>query len=271
MKNNLLIISLLLINFLGNSQEIIMSGQIIDSETKKPIEFVNIGVLNKNLGTVSDLQGKFNFNASKEFVKDSITISHINYYSVKIPIIKSKNHIVFLKPRTNELSEIILTNRKKSSRKIGVKTYNPLLWLGGISKNNDIIENSQRINIPSKTVRVKFVNIYLRRGFESDSTYVRINFYKNSNDEPGDKIIFQNIIQKKKIETGWLQIDLTSDFIYLEEDFFIGVEFMPNFEKSQDVYIGAILTKGKGFSRRSSQGKWNKLQGASTINVDVEY
>lgn len=271
MKNLLSIISLLLVNFLGYSQEIIMSGQIIDSETKKPIEFVNIGILNKNLGTVSDLQGKFNINASKENIKDSITISHINYHSVKIPIIKSKNQIIILKPRTNELSEIILTNRKKSLRKIGVRIYNPLLWLGGISKNNDIIENAQRINIPSKTVRVKFVNIYLRKGFESDSTFVRINFYKNSNDEPGDKIIFQNIIQKKKIETGWLQIDLTPDFIYLEEDFFIGVEFMPNFEKSQDVYIGAIITKGKGFSRRSSQGKWNKLQGASTINVDIEY
>ena len=40
---------------------------------------------------------------------------------------------------------------------------------------------------------------------------------------------------------------------------------------TEDVYIGAILTKGKGFSRRSSQGKWNKLQGASTINVEIEY
>ncbi|WP_298266066.1 carboxypeptidase-like regulatory domain-containing protein [uncultured Lutibacter sp.] len=271
MKNILPLMSLLLINFLGYSQEIKMSGQIIDSETKKPIEFVNIGILNKNLGTVSDLQGKFNFNTSKEYIKDSITISHINYQSVKIPVLAIKNQIVLLDPRTNELSEIIVTNRKKSSRKIGVKTYNPLLWLGGISKNNDIIENAQRINIPNKSVRVKFVNIYLRKGFESDSTFVRINFYKNKNDEPGDRIIFQNIIQKKKIETGWLQIDLTHDSIYLDEDFFIGVEFMPNFEKSQDVYIGAILTKGKGFSRRSSQGKWNKLQGASTINVEIEY
>jgi hypothetical protein len=30
---------------------------------------------------------------------------------------------------------------------------------------------------------------------------------------------------------------------------------MPNFKNPQDVYIGAILTKGKGYSRRSSQGK----------------
>ncbi|MDO9274610.1 MAG: carboxypeptidase-like regulatory domain-containing protein [Lutibacter sp.] len=271
MKKILSIILFILVAFSGNSQEIILNGVIIDSETNKPIEFVNIGVLNKNTGTVSDLLGKFNFNISKEYLNDSLTISHINYNSVKIPIIKTKNQTVYLKPRTNELAEIILTTRKKSSQKIGVKAYNPLLWLGGISKNNDIIENAQRINIPNKTVRVKFVNIYLRKGFESDSTYVRINFYKNFNDEPGDRLLFTNIIQKKKIQTGWLQIDLTYDYIYLEEDFYIGVEFLPNFIKPQDVYIGAILTKGKGFSRRSSQGKWNKLQGASTMNVDIEY
>lgn len=85
MKNILPIILLLLTNFLGHSQEIVMSGQIINSKTKKPIEFVNIGVLNKNLGTVSGLNGEFNINASEEYFTDSITISHINYYSVKTP------------------------------------------------------------------------------------------------------------------------------------------------------------------------------------------
>jgi hypothetical protein len=30
---------------------------------------------------------------------------------------------------------------------------------------------------------------------------------------------------------------------------------MPNFKNPQDVYIGTNLTKGKGYSRRSSQGK----------------
>ena len=257
MKNGLSIISLLFINFLNHAQEIKMSGQVVDLYTQNPIEFVNIGILNKNSGTVSDLQGKFDFNVKKDYLRDSI--------------LNGPNQIITLKPRINELSEIVLTNAKKRIRKVGVKSYNPLLWLGGISKDNDIIENAQKINIPNKTVRVKKVNIYLRKGFESDSAFVRINFYKNLNNEPGERIVFQNLLQKKKIETGWLQINLIQNYIYLDEDFFIGVEFMPNLKKSQDVYIGAILSKGKGFSRRSSQGKWNKLQGASTINVELEY
>ena len=213
----------------------------------------------------------FNLEVPKEYFTDSLTISHINYYSTKIPIGNIKNKTVFLEPKTNELSEFIVSNKKKKNRKIGVKSYNPLLWLGGISGDNDIIENAQRINIPDKTVRVKYVNVYLRAGFESDSSFIRVNFYKNEDNAPGERIIFENILQKKEIEPGWLQIDLTENYVYIEENFFVGVEFIPDFKNPPNVYIGAILTKGKGYSRRSSQGKWNKLQGASTINVELEY
>jgi hypothetical protein len=248
-----------------------MKGIITDSETKKPIEFVNIGILNRNKGTVSNIKGEFNLGVSNKFLNDSLTISHVNYYPVRIPIGNFKNETIFLDPRTNELSEVIVTNKRKRNRKIGVKSYNPLLWLGAISEDMDIIENAQRINIPDKTVRVKYVNIYLRTGFKSDSSFVRINFYKNVDNKPGEKIVFENIVHKKKIEPGWLQIDLTKRYIYLEEDFFVGVEFIPDFKNPLEVYIGAILTKGKGYSRRSSQGQWNKLHGASTINVEIDY
>jgi hypothetical protein len=253
------------------SQTIEMNGIVIDSETKNPIEFVNIGILNKNKGTISNLNGEFNLSVSKELSNDSLTLSHVSYYTIKIPIKNFKDQTISLEPKTNELSEVIISNRKKRNRKIGVKSYNPLLWLGAISEDMDIIENAQRINIPDKSVKVKYVNIYLRRGFKSDSSFVRINFYKNVDNRPDEKIVFENIVQKKKIEPGWLQIDLTKQNVYLEEDFFVGVEFIPDFKNKLEVYIGAILTKGKGYSRRNSQGEWNKLQGASTINVEIEY
>jgi hypothetical protein len=271
MRSILLIVLSLTLNFLGHSQNIQMSGLIIDSQTKKPIDFVNLGILNKNEGTVSNENGEFSIEISKKYINDSLTISHINYHSVKIAIKNTKNNTIILEPKTNELSEVVVSNKKKRERKIGVKSYNPLLWLGGISDDNDIIENAQRINIPDKTVRIKYVNIYLRKGFESDSSFVRVNFYKNVNNAPGEKIVFKNTLQKKQIESGWLQIDLTKNDIYIEEDFFVSVEFIPDFKNPLDVYVGAILTKGKGYSRRSSQGKWGRLQGGSSINVELEY
>ncbi|WP_111308388.1 carboxypeptidase-like regulatory domain-containing protein [Confluentibacter sediminis] len=169
------------------SQDIEMSGMLIDSKTQAPIEFVNIGIQNKNKGTISNLEGKFHLGIPKESSKDSLTISHVNYETLKIPIKSIKNKTLYLEPKTNELAEVIISNKKKRHRKVGVKSYNPLLWLGALSKDFDIIENAQRINIPEKTVKVRYVNMYLRRGFKADSSYIRINFYKNVNDAPGEK------------------------------------------------------------------------------------
>lgn len=253
------------------SQEIKMTGTIADAETKNPVEFVNIGIANKNKGTISDQDGLFGLSVPRRFLNDSLTVSHVNYYPATISIDNFTGKTIFLRPKINELPEVIVSNKKKRNRKIGVKSYNPLLWLGALSEDMDIIENAQRINIPNKPVRVKYVNIYLRTGFSADSSFVRVNFYKNLDNKPDKKIVFENIVRKKKIEPGWLQIDLTDQYIYLEEDFFVGVEFIPDFKNPLTVYMGAILTKGKGYSRRSSLGEWNKLQGASTINVEVEY
>lgn len=248
-----------------------MNGVLIDSITNTPIPFVNIGVFNKNKGTISNSKGIFNISFTNKFKYDSLTISHLNYYTIKIPIKNINNQTIKLKPKANTLSEIVISNKKKKKRKIGVKSYNPLLWLSAISKDQDIIEVAQKINIPEKEVRVKYVNFYLRKGFETDSINIRINFYKNADNSPSEKIISENIIQNTKIEIGWNQIDLSKYYIYLKNDFFIGLEFIPDFKTPLEVYLGCILTKGKGYNRTNSFGKWNKLQGASTINIEVEY
>jgi hypothetical protein len=257
--------------FQANAQTIEMSGKIVDSETKKQIEFVNIGILNKNKGTVSNLKGAFTLSVSKSFSKDSLTICHISYNTLKIPIENFKNRTLSLTPKTNELAEVIVSNKKKKQRKIGVRTYNPLLWLRAISEDKDIVENAQYMNIPDKVVKVKYVNIYFRRGFDVDSSYVRVNFYKNVDNKPGDRIFFENIMFKQKIEPGWLKLDLNKHGVFLEEDFFVGIEFIPDFDTNSYIYIGAILTKGKGFQRSNSQGSWSQIDGASTINIEIEY
>ena len=271
-KEFLLIFLFQLLGFQVFSQDVEMSGTLIDSKTHEPIEFVNIGIQNKNKGTISNLNGTFQLNISKELTQDSLTISHVNYETLKIPIKNIKNKTLYLKPKTNELAEVVISNKKKRHRKVGVKSYNTLLWGRAISEDRDIMELAQRINIPDKSVKVTYANIYLRRGFEADSSHIRINFYKNTNNAPGEKIVFEYIIQKKLIEPGWVQIDLTKNNIYLNEDFFIGIEFIPNFKKPTEVWAGGILTKGGAYSRTSSQASWTKSSGAAySINVEIEF
>ena len=272
MKRKLLSILCIMLPAVIWSQEFIMSGKIIDIETKEPVVFANIGFLKKNIGTVSDFSGEFALKTKRDFLQDTLTISHISYETIKLPFREGMGQTISLNPRKNQLEEVVLKTRKIRSKKVGVKTYNRLLWLDGVSKEDDIIENAQWINIPEGPVRIKAVNVFLRKGFEADSAYVRLNFYnKNELGEPDKKIVYKHVLKKKRIEEGWLELDLTKDDLYVEEDFFLGVEFIPNFKNSQEVFIGAILTKGKGFHKTSSQGTWRKIEGASAINVDIEY
>jgi hypothetical protein len=72
-------------------------------------------------------------------------------------------------------------------------------------------------------------------------------------------------------DSDWIRIDLNEKDIYITQDFFVGIEFIPNFENPTIVDLGGILTKGKGYSRESSLGSWTKLNGGASINVEMEY
>ena len=72
------------------------SGTVISSNLKDPLSYVNIGVLNKDIGTVSNEKGKFELELKEEFLKDSLTFSIIGYRSLTIPIVD------FEKEKTND-------------------------------------------------------------------------------------------------------------------------------------------------------------------------
>jgi len=273
MRNILLTILIITLNFLGYAQNIEMNGLIIDSATKEPVEFVNIGILNKNQGTITSPKGEFSLTIPKRFETDSITVSHINYYSIKILATNFKNRTVFLEPKTTELSEVVVSNKKRKTRKIGVKSYSRLLSMRVVSKNNDIVEAAQRINIPSEEIKVKAVNFAIRKWSEIDGVKIRINFYENVNNVPKKRIVFKNIVAEipTQKDSDWMRIDLNKKDIYISQDFFVGIEFIPNFETPTVVDLGGILTKGKGYRRENSLGSWTKLNGGASINVEVEY
>ncbi|WP_159106000.1 carboxypeptidase-like regulatory domain-containing protein [Leeuwenhoekiella sp. MAR_2009_132] len=250
-----------------------MNGTIINAENQKPIEFVNIGILNKNQGTITDPNGKFILTIPKKFTSDSITISHINYYSVNILAENFSNRIIALQPKTRELTEVVVSSKKRKNKKIGVKSYSRLLSMRVISKNNDIVEAAQRINIPNEEIKVKAVNFAIRKWSEVEGVKVRINFYKNLDDTPDEKIVLKNIVADLPAQTDsdWIRIDLNENDIYISKDFFVGIEFIPNFKKPTIVDLGGILTKGKGYYRENSLGSWTKLNGGASINVEIGY
>src|SRR6187455_2270243 len=57
----------------------IYSGIVKDSVSSKPLSYVNIGIVNKDVGTVSDKDGKFSITIDEKFNNDSLRISIVGY------------------------------------------------------------------------------------------------------------------------------------------------------------------------------------------------
>ena len=54
-----------------------LSGKVLDKTTAKPIEYVNIGIPGKSIGTVCDANGNFNLRIDTNHLKDVLLFSCI--------------------------------------------------------------------------------------------------------------------------------------------------------------------------------------------------
>jgi hypothetical protein len=87
-----------------------IEGKIIDKNTKKPIEYANISVIGKSIGTVSNNDGEFVMKISPAFIYDSIGISCLGYELYKEQAINlvSKYNIISLVPDFIPIQEVII-------------------------------------------------------------------------------------------------------------------------------------------------------------------
>ena len=247
------------------SQEIEIVGKILNSN-KIPLEYTNIGIKNKNIGTISDYYGNFKIILNQKDINDILTFSYVGYENLDMNIsdILSKNIKEFtLIQRVNELKEIIVVAKNSKIVEVGTKSTSGMV-AGRVStfdsKNKDMREFAKEITIrkPSKILNVNF-NLF---AVKLDSATFRINFYNIKDNLPFEKIISDNIIIKQPITNGWNEFDLTKYNLKFDETFFITLEYIPDRfnEELPFWYSGQLL--GKSISKSSSLGTWNVKNGA---------
>ena len=95
-----------LLTFGITAQENSISGEIKDSKNNSNLDYVNIGISNKNTGTISDVKGNFNLKLNDKVTpNDTIVFSHIGYETKRIVVsqLKSDHNKVILNPSENTL------------------------------------------------------------------------------------------------------------------------------------------------------------------------
>lgn len=103
-------------------------GKIIDRESKIELSFANISVKGKSIGTVSNEQGVFNFNISKNIISDTLVFSYMGYKNTYIPVgqLSLCENIIYLTGDTYDIKEVVVKpyDAEEILRKAMINTEN---------------------------------------------------------------------------------------------------------------------------------------------------
>lgn len=238
-------------------------GTISSTQTDRPLPYVNIGIYNKDKGTVSNENGEFELYIPDTYINDTIKISSIGFetkvFAVKdfIKII-SENGNLSLSEKEIELQEVLVSNKKLKEKVIGNKTKSRMMR-GGFKNSELGNELGIKIKIKrSPTYINKFrANLTSNTGEEMK---FRLNFYDINKGLPDDRIIDESIIFKIDAKEGLFTLDLSQYDIIVEDDFFLTLELIENKgPKESEIFFSAGLLGNATVTRLTSQAKWEKL------------
>jgi hypothetical protein len=87
-----------------------ITGRITDKSTGDPVEYANISIVGKSIGTVSNSDGEFILKISPALINDTLGISFIGYKIYKQPVanLLSGNNIIHLVPDYIPIQQVII-------------------------------------------------------------------------------------------------------------------------------------------------------------------
>ena len=224
------VVALLFLLGVSNSliaQEKKVIGRLVDAETKQAIPYVNIGVFQKNIGTVSDENGNFVLGFSDySTASDSIIFSHIGYQTVKYAIsqlLKSVGDIP-LYPESTLLQEVSIKPKKmakkflgRNGKGLGLMHFNFYTFYE--KEVDDRLGKEAGVLLPVK--RDCFLN-ELQMNISSNefsNLKFRLNLYKVVDGIPTELIMPKEVIfEIKEGYVGLYSLDLRSYNLYLSKD-----------------------------------------------------
>jgi hypothetical protein len=247
-----------------------ISGFVFNEKNQLPVEYVNIGIVGKNTGTVADFSGKYSLSIDPKFAEDTLLFSSIGYIPLSIRVselIKSKDQNVFLKENIYQLKEVIVHPKIIKQETLGVTSHFKKMSAG--FRDNLLGYELGVLMKVKKTATIKRVNINIS-ACTYDSVFYRLNVYKVIGKKQFENIlitpIYLNISKDKMYEP--IHIDLQTRNIVVEGDFLVTLEHVRDLGKGY-LYFPVNLLE-KTYFRKTSQGKWETSPVGISISVDAD-
>lgn len=256
------------------SQEKTINGEIKDAENKTYLQYANIGISNKNAGTVSNSNGKFSLNIDEKINdNDLVTFSYVGYRTKTISISKLNllNNVIELEPEKNQLDEVVVKFVKpkpkilgRNSKGFGLMHFNFYSFY-----EKDVDDRlSKEVGMKFKLKKDCKINDFNFNITSNDfsSLKFRLNLYKIENGVPTKLIVEKDVVFEIKNEyKGWFNLDLRPYEIYLEketEDIAVVIQWVESKKANEKSKYFAISTAMSAtetmFYREKAMASWIK-------------
>ncbi|MCU0359316.1 MAG: carboxypeptidase-like regulatory domain-containing protein [Bacteroidia bacterium] len=253
--------------------QITCKGMLIDSLSKEPLEFANVGILGKGLGSVSNEKGEFEFKVPDSLVNETLKISLIGYKSIQLKVSEVQNGKHILLPLASIKLEEVQVNPKKVKIKILGNETSSKAVSGGFKSNLLGAEMGVRLNIKHPDTYLRTLKFHINSNTLGKTPIFRVNVYAKAADGmPGENILKQNIIIEPKDTVGMVEVDLKPYLVFVSDDVFVTLEWIKDLGNATGLYFSTKLVGSATYFRTTSQAKWEKVSPVGVgLHVEVGY
>ncbi len=248
-------------------KNIVIRGHIYDNENKAAIPYATIGIVEENIGTVTNKDGFFLLKIPDSLIGTSLVISHLGYMSQRFPVqLLNKQQVDFyLDRRVISIQEVIiryidpdlLIEKAMEQRKMNnaiEPVYLTTFYREGVQKNNAFTSYSEAV---FKVYKSPFgeseyadqVKLMKSRKFQDSGPPDTVSLKLKAGVQSALQLDIVKCIpgfldQTPPVEYTHKYSDLVS---YNDRDAY-AITFMQNADLKKALYIGTVYIEKDGFA-----------------------
>ena len=273
---NFLSILFIFISVIAYSQREIISGKVWNFENNESLAYVNIGIENKTVGTVSNKNGEFKLLLNEKVTsKDTVIFSYLGFKTKKYLILElsKMKEPILLQPKNMELDEVVVHSKKiklkskkigRTSKGLGLMHSNFYTYYEKDVDDRLSKERGMKFNI-RKNCHINDLNFNITSN-DFKSLKFRVNFYKIQDGLPTDLLVKENIIFEIKDNfLGWFTVDLEPYQIYFKEDIeeiAVTIQWLESVKSTKKSKYFSISTASSpmhtAYFREKAMDSWDK-------------
>lgn len=259
--------------FVAASIQICYSRRVLSESTREPVVYASVGVISRNLGTVTDSLGNFSLKIPPEFINDSIRISSIGYVA-KTFAVKDINIIpdtILLADDIMMLSEVVIKPQRIRHKTVGRKNAGGFIYIEieGYRAAGQGLATPLKVKERAWLKELGFT--IMTENNPLSKMKFRVNIYRQEDDE----YILQNFnpiyfdYDKSQLDNGLFTYKFPEEIMLEEGSYYIELEFLENFSNEYFVMRSKPLT-GKTRYRYASQSGWETMPFGAPVYIEYD-